>query len=212
MSQTPNASDPTELTQPSSGSQLAVTAKKIRPASEWTQLHDTYREVARLMVHGCDEPTIIEGELIEMCAPLTWRQAARVVGVRIARCREVVRTKLFQAELSRLQAAKKRSEGPRSLAAAIKIRDDEGDGSAATKLARLKAIQLIEGRNRSRVFTAHVRSPSPSAVPAQPATDVSKPARPDYIIRLRPEPSVQPEDGSNIADGEAQNQVEDNRP
>jgi hypothetical protein len=52
----------------------------------------------------------------------------------------------FNALRRRIMDGRRKAEEARNLATAIKIRDDEGDESAATKTVRLKAIQVIEGR------------------------------------------------------------------
>jgi hypothetical protein len=79
---------------------------------------------------------------------LTLNQAATAVGVRLRRAREVAATELFQTELNRAVKALRNSERARNLQTAIAIRDDNGDGTAATKTVRLKAIAAIEGREK----------------------------------------------------------------
>ena len=51
----------------------------------------------------------------------------------------------FNVYRRQLLKERRESEHARNLATAIAIRDDEGDGSAATKTVQLKACAFIEG-------------------------------------------------------------------
>jgi hypothetical protein len=149
------------------------------PADQLKELNDDFREIVSLMVHGMDRPSQIEGVPIEAGFPLTLAQAARLVGVRLRRAREVSGTKLFQSELNREVIALRQSEAPRNLRVAVSIRDDEGDRSAATKTVRLKAIATIEGKSEGG-STVNVQ------INQQTVNQVS----PGYVIRLDEPPKT----------------------
>lgn len=88
------------------------------------------------MVHGVD------GDYRGFPAgtPLPLKIAARACGVRVDRVRQASRTPEFiEAFKSALEASRK-AEDPRSLAIAIRIRDDE----TAPAILRLQAIDRIE--------------------------------------------------------------------
>jgi len=119
------------------------------PAWALTKLPPKFDGVIRLMIYGADGAVTIEGVAIAAGMPLTLRQAARQVGARLKQAREIADTPLFQGAFSKALLALRRSEGPRNLHTAIEIRDDPGDGSAATKRARLSAIDSIEGKSSS---------------------------------------------------------------
>lgn len=157
--------------------------RKAVPASQITELNDTYRRIIALMIEGFEaEGHRLGGELIEPHVPLTLTQAARAVGQRLGRAREMMRDcKAFQTEFNRALAARRASEGPKNLLTAIEIRDERGDNTAADRTVRLKAIQSIEGTDRSGVNVQ---------VNVNSQTNVN----PGYIIRSRhaePKPPVQ---------------------
>jgi hypothetical protein len=143
------------------------------PADQIKELNDDFKAIIELMVHGQDKPTSIEGVQIAAGFPLTLNQAARLVGVRVRRAREVSATALFQGEFNKELIALRNAEKPRNLRTAIEIRDDEGDGSAATKTVRLKAIASIEGKAEGG-STVNVQ------INQQTVNQVS----PGYVIRL----------------------------
>jgi hypothetical protein len=133
-----------------------------------------YGTVIDLMVHGHVEAATIEGVLIEAGQPMTLRQAARAAGVRLKQAREVSDTELFAKTLNRAVQARRNSERPRNLAVAVEIRDDKGDNSAATKRARLSAIDSIEGKSSSgthvQVNVSQSANVTPGYVIKLPAT------------------------------------------
>ena len=90
-------------------------------------------QIAYLTVYGLPRPKTLE-------------EAAKAVGYRLKRARAILDHKPeFQAYRARLLKERRESETARNLATAIAIRDDEGDGSAATKTVQLKACAFIEG-------------------------------------------------------------------
>jgi hypothetical protein len=148
-----------------------------------TKLPPKYEVIVRLMIYGLEEDAVIEGVAIAAGTPLTLRQAARRVGVRLRSAREIADTALFQTAFNKTLLSLRRSEGPRNLHTAIKIRDDEGDCSAATKRARLAAIDSIEGKSSTGTNIS---------VSVNSQTNVSA----GYIIRL-------PQTSPPVIDGEA---------
>ena len=141
--------------------------RKKPPLSKFRALTDQHLAVIELMTYGLDEGAMG----FSAGVPLTLIQAADCVGVRRRQAREIGQTPVFIAELNRQMKGRQQSERPRNLAVAIAIRDDEGDGSAATKAVRLKAIQSIEGRD----------GPSSVSVNVGVQTNVT----PGYVIRPR---------------------------
>ncbi|HZZ22901.1 MAG TPA: hypothetical protein VFE60_10165 [Roseiarcus sp.] len=110
------------------------------------KLTATEREIARLMTEGLDRDETILGEHVPAYQPLTLVQAAKAAGYLLRKARGYLADYApFNQLRGQLLKARRESEGPRNLATAIKIRDDEGDGSAADRTVRLKAIGVIEG-------------------------------------------------------------------
>jgi hypothetical protein len=110
-----------------------------------TEISEEASEFARLMVYGLDQPEIIENAEVKAYWPLTMRQAARYLGMRLRRARDICEAPVFVEHYNKLCAEFRRSEKARNIATAVEIRDDEGDNSAATKTVRLKAVGVIEG-------------------------------------------------------------------
>jgi hypothetical protein len=109
-------------------------------------LTTTEQEIARLMVDGLDHDETILGADVPAFWPLTLLQAARSCGYPMKKARNFLGDHPpFNALRRRIMDGCRNAEEPRNLATAVKIRDDEGDESAATKMVRLKAIQVIEG-------------------------------------------------------------------
>ncbi|MEJ0094155.1 MAG: hypothetical protein WDN46_12175 [Methylocella sp.] len=119
------------------------------PLASLRALPDYAAAVIDCMVHGLDNDQHIDGKLIEAGTPLTLKQAALACSVRTRQARELASTELFAKALNKAVSDRRNAERPRNLATAIEIRDDPGDGSAATKTVRLKAIDSIEGKSSS---------------------------------------------------------------
>jgi hypothetical protein len=138
-------------------------------------LTDDEQEIARLMVEGLPNDETILGRHVPAGWPLTLEQAAKFMGYRLKRARNVLDAKPeFNSYRGKLLEARRRAEQPRNLVTAIAIRDDEADGSAATKTVRLKAIQAIEGKDGAAGVTINVNQ----------QTNVAA-ISPGYIIKLR---------------------------
>jgi hypothetical protein len=117
------------------------------------------RQIAYRMVEGLPRP-------------LTLMEAAKAEGYRLKRARtylaDLPQFNLYRAQLLK---ARRMNEEARNLHTAIEIRDDEGDGSAATKTVRLKAIGVIEGKPDGASVTVNVQ------------TNVAT-ISPGYVVRL----------------------------
>jgi hypothetical protein len=106
--------------------------------------------------------------------PLTVEEAARAEGYRVKRARNYLADlPAFNLYRRALLRERRESEAARNLATAIAIRDDKGDGSAATKTVQLKAIAVIEGNDKAPAVTVNVNQ----------QTNVAA-ISPGYVIRL----------------------------
>ena len=118
-------------------------------------------QMAYLMVHGLPIPRSLE-------------QAAKDCGYRVRRARSYLADlPAFNVYRRQLLKERRESEQARNLATAIAIRDDKGDGSAATKTVQLKACQFIEGPSDKASVTVNVNQ----------QTNVAA-ISPGYVIRL----------------------------
>jgi hypothetical protein len=134
-------------------------AGDLLPAKAPDGLTRIERQIAYRMVEGLPRP-------------LTLMEAAKAEGYRLKRARTYLADlPAFNAYRAHLLKARRENEAARNLATAIEIRDDEGDGSAATKTVRLKAINVIEGRDDRASVTVNVNQ----------QTNVISPG---YVIRL----------------------------
>jgi hypothetical protein len=132
----------------------------------------TEREIARLMTEGLDHDAVILGAEIPAYQPLSLVQAAKATGYLLKKARNVLGDRAeFNQLRGQLLKPRRESEGPRNLATAIKIRDDEGDGSAADRTVRLKAIGVIEGTGDKASVTVNVNQQTNNLVAG-------------YVIRL----------------------------
>jgi hypothetical protein len=146
----------------------------------------TEREIARLMTDGLDHDAVILGAEIPAYQPLSLTQAAKATRYLLKKARNVLGDRAeFNQLRGQLLKARRESEGPRNLATAIKIRDDEGDGSAADRTVRLKAIGVIEGNEGKAGVVVNVNQ----------QTNVAS-IQPGYVIRLpaaKPTPTIEHE-------------------
>ena len=137
-------------------------------------------ELARLIVEGLDEDETIDGSLIKAGHPLGLRQAALACGLRIRRARDIAETPIFAARFERLLRILRQGEKAANLALATAIRDEPGDGLAADRTVRLKAILAIEGADRT------------GGVQINNAVASAAVVNPGYVIRLK----ARPEEGA----------------
>ena len=120
--------------------------------------------------------------------PLSLEEAARAEGYRLRRARSYLADlPAFNAYRRHLLKERRESEQARNLATAIAIRDDEGDGSAATKTVQLKACAFIEGPpDKGPAVTVNVNQTSNNLVAG-------------YIIRLPAKPEGAPTIEGNVS-------------
>jgi hypothetical protein len=145
-----------------------------KPLAKAKVLTDDEQEIARLMVYGLPNEEIILGKLVKADWPLTLEQAAKFVGYRLKRARnhldELVEFSTLRRELL---DGKRKAELARNLATLIEIRDDPGEGLAADRTVRIKAVAAIEGRPDGASVTVNVNQ----------QTNVAT-ITPGYVIRL----------------------------
>jgi hypothetical protein len=137
-----------------------------------SRLSPVEQEIARLMVDGLDRDETIFGEHVPAGWPLTLVQAARATGYRVKRARNHLGDLgPFNELRGKLLKARRESEAARNLATAVAIRDNEGEGSAADRTLRLKAIGVIEGSEGKGGVVVNVQQTSNNLVAG-------------YVIRL----------------------------
>src|ERR1700733_1174898 len=137
-------------------------------------LTDDEAEIARLTVFGLPEGETIDGKEIKANWPLTLEQAARFVGYRCKKARGYLDPlPEFNTYRQQLLEGRRKSEAPRNLATLIEIRDDPGEGFAADRTVRIKAVAAIEGRSDGASVTVNVNQ----------QTNVAT-ITPGYVIRL----------------------------
>jgi hypothetical protein len=133
----------------------------LEPAKAPDGLTRIERQIAYRMVEGLPRP-------------LTLEEAARAEGYRLKRARTYLADlPAFNVYRAQLLKARRENEAARNLHTAIEIRDDEGDGSAAIKTVRLKAIGVIEGKPDGASVVVNVNQKSNVAS-----------ITPGYVIRL----------------------------
>jgi hypothetical protein len=146
-----------------------------------SKLIPKYEPIIQAMCYGLDEPTLIDGAWTIPGRGLTLRQAALHNHVRLRQARLVAESQQFATALYNANRARRHSEAPSNLQAAIDIRDNKGDGSPARDTVRLKAIDSIEGKsssgtnvnvnvNQSTNLTAGYVIRLPATQPANPTT------------------------------------------
>lgn len=121
--------------------------RRSKPAVLYKELPPPMQFVVNAMAFGLDQPVTVEGRAIAAGSPLSYRDAALALNYRVKRVREFAGTKLFQASLKAAMRARRENEEVNNLNTAIAIRDDTGDGSVGVKMVRLKAIDLIRGKD-----------------------------------------------------------------
>jgi hypothetical protein len=143
-------------------------------AAKPKSLTDDEAAIARLMVFGLQAEETIDGKLVKADWPLTLEQAARFVGYRCKKARNYLdNLPEFSTYRRQLLEGKRKAEAPRNLATLIEIRDDPGEGFAADRTVRIKAVAAIEGRPDGPNVTVNVNQ----------QTNVAQ-IQPGYVIRL----------------------------
>jgi hypothetical protein len=152
-------------------------ANELAPVGK---LSSVEQEIARLMVDGLDHDETILGAAVPAFWPLTLAQAARSCGYPMKKARNYLGDYgPFNAYRARLLKGRRESEAARNIATAVQIRDDEGEGSAADRTVRLKAISVIEGNEGKGGVVVNVNQTSNVAT-----------ISPGYVIRLPARSSV----------------------
>jgi hypothetical protein len=137
-------------------------------------LTDDEAEIGRLTVFGLPNEEVIDGKLVRADWPLTLEQAARFVGYRCKKARNYLdNLPEFSTYRRQLLEGRRNAEKPRNLQTLIEIRDDPGEGFAADRTVRVKAVQAIEGRPDGASVTVNVNQ----------QTNVAQ-ITPGYVIRL----------------------------
>jgi hypothetical protein len=161
-------------------------ANELEPAKPPKGLTEEEAEIARLMVHGLPNDEVILDTPVKAGWPLTLAQAAKFMGYRLKRARaQLDPNPDFRGYCRELLEARRESERARNMAVAVEIRDDVGDGTAATKTVRIKAASFIQGDDKPGV-TVNINQ----------QTNVAN-IQPGYVIRLpalpgTPTPSAPP--------------------
>lgn len=125
------------------------------------------------MTFGLPADEMIDGKLIRANWPLTLEQTARVVGYRCKKARNYLDPlPEFSTYRRQLLEGRRKSEAPRNLQTLIEIRDDPGEGFAADRTVRIKAVAAIEGTDKAGVV-----------VNVNQQTNVAS-ITPGYVIRL----------------------------
>jgi hypothetical protein len=122
------------------------------------------RRTVEAMAHGVDRP-LFPGTAKEIPAgtPLALKQAAIAIGCRVKRAEAAAKAPEFVRALAEETAIRRASEDPRSLAVAIKIRDNPGDGLPSDRHAQLAAIKTIRGKPPVRARTPKQAENGPPA-------------------------------------------------
>jgi hypothetical protein len=155
-------------------------------------LTDDEAEIGRLVTFGLPTDETIDGKLVKADWPLTLEQAARFVGYRCKKARNYLdNLPEFSTYRRELLDGRRKSEAPRNLATLIEIRDDPGEGLAADRTVRVRAVAAIKGTDKGGVV-----------VNVNTQTNVAT-ITPGYVIRLpanTPLPAI--EQRSSVTIGE----------
>ena len=150
-------------------------------------------ELAGLMVWGSSEPVTdkVNGRVYQASEPLPAWVAADFMGLKRRRAKIAMSDPSFRKLFATNLEAMRNGERARNLHTAIAIRDEAGEGLAADRTVRLKAIQLLEGTAGGGV-TVNVNQ-----------TNNSLTVSPGYVIKLRPteaQPALPPSSAPPMID------------
>jgi hypothetical protein len=101
------------------------------------------RKLIQLMVFGFDDPEEAARYGLPAHTPLTLEQASEPAGLKRRNARYLFSQRAFLAAYSENLAALRKSHQARAVATLAEIADDPGDGTAATKTARIKASNSL---------------------------------------------------------------------
>lgn len=141
--------------------------------------------MAELMTNGSEFAEVIDGHPVPADYPLDLKQAAFVTGMKLREARALADDPRFVEQLNKLLKQRRNAERARNLNVAIEIRDDKGEGLAADRTVRLKAIQAIEGTEGKGVqvninqntITANIQPGYVIRLPSKPAAIEAPPMR-----------------------------------
>jgi hypothetical protein len=151
-------------------------------------LTDDEQEIARLMVYGLPHEEVILGKTVRPDWPLSLEQAAKFVGYRLKRARvHLDNLPEFATHRRQLLDGKRKAELARNLQTLIEIRDDPGEGFAADRTVRIKAVQAIEGTDGKSSVVVNVNQQNNVAA-----------ITPGYVIRL---PATMPDQRAPMIEG-----------
>lgn len=153
-----------------------------KPLTKPKALTDEEEEIARLMVYGLPEDETLLGKPIKAGWPLTLDQAAKFMGYRLKRARAYLDPNAeFRGYCGQLLKERRKAELARNLATLIDIRDDPGEGLAADRTVRIKAVAAIEGTEGKSAVVVNVNQQNNTAT-----------ISPGYVIKLRATQSADP--------------------
>ena len=128
--------------------------------------------LAELMTNGSEFAETIDGKTVPADYPLDLKQGALVLNVKLREARALADDPRFVEQLNKLLKQRRASERARNLNVAIEIRDDKGEGLAADRTVRLKAISAIE-QTEGKGVTVNVNQ-----------NTITANIQPGYVIRL----------------------------
>jgi hypothetical protein len=123
---------------------LSLTPYKQKRLAGEVPLTPRHRLLCEIMVFGTAHVRAQRLGL-PLNVPLSLTDAARVVDIRQRNAKQVSALPAFRSLYSKMVSDMRSGETARSIATMIEVRDDAGDGSAATKGQRLKAAQALMG-------------------------------------------------------------------
>jgi len=153
--------------------------KRRRAAGE-IALGERHKRLAELMVLGLDAPAD-RLPSVEPGLPLSLEDAADVLGLKRRNARQIFGLPAFRKLLTSAIADLRMGAHARMVHTMIKIADDPGDGTAADRTVRLKAVLAVLGEEaKGANLTVNVGLQNNVAF------------KPGYVIRLPPDMAARP--------------------